>query len=54
MLALRPPYVNWRQQISLVYAFIFGVLKFGNPRKIDLDPIGAIIVRVMSYKPPRS
>ena len=54
MLVLRPSHVSWRQQTGLVYAFSFWILAFSDPRNLDLDPIGAIIVSGVSHEPPRS
>jgi hypothetical protein len=33
---------------------LLGLPTFSDPRNLDLDPIGAIIVSDISHKPPRS
>jgi hypothetical protein len=40
---------NW-----LGVCFHFRLLAFSDPRDLDLDPIGAIVVSDVSHKPPRS
>lgn len=56
-------YIDARAQASsclleaaklLGVCFHFCVLTFSNPRNLDLDPIGAVVVSDMSHKPPRS